>query len=286
MSKVSGPGASAGALIDDFAIYWPPLTGPSNHGVGSAFERDGSYKNGQPITNLFNAFVGGGFGELMALHSNNVPVGRIINAAGGLDRFTHTNAAFRFPVVQSGAGIPSLGSASVLPRPMRVIRLIWLMAMAANNPVGGFRVQITQAASPSVTDAYSFGVVGDGAGNFRWRTNRTGVAGTGTESINLALANPTDLHLFELQIINGVGGGSSTCALFVDGSSQLSRPFEAGGVLPLHTDWAGGNTMYYCVALGSDNGVGLVANAEVQYGPMSFIVSRYDRDGNLVEGAG
>lgn len=286
MAKVTGAGAAGGALIDDFAVYWPPNTGPANTGVGSQFERDGMTKDGAPIGNLFNAFAGGGFGELMALYNGNIPIGRIINNAGGLDRYSHTNTSMRFLIAQGSGALPNLGTASILPRIYRVQRIVWLMRATVNNPVGGLRISIAQATGPSAGNGLSFGICGDGLGNYEWVTNRSTVIGNVTERVALNLANPAQLHLFELEIINAVGVGTSTVRVYADNTQRLERAFTPAGVLPLHIDYPGGNTMFYCVHISSNDGNALIPNAEVELGPMSFIFSRYDRRGNLIDGAG
>lgn len=285
MAKVTGAGLSVPTVIEDAVIMWPPDLSTSGYQAGTAFVRAatacGLAGGSIGLTSLWAAPVGGGT-AVMGLY-NDVPVARLTTSGAGAATRTYTAPTLHFHIPVSATGLPNLGTASPWPRWNRVIRIVWLMRMAANNPTGGLLVHVCQAVGPAQT-AYCFGVLGDGVGNYRWYTNRTAVAGVVTEQVALNISNPGFMHLFEMQIVGAVGTGVATCELFVDGSSILSRPFSAGGVLPLYSDGFA-NAMNYCVGIDPDDN-SLVASAEVQYGPMQFIFSRYDRSGVLVEGAG
>lgn len=273
------------AQLDELAVYWPPTFDSTGYQVGQAFVRNGYMRGGSsgPV-GLFAPFTGGGFGELMALH-NEIPVGRIINGAGGAGRRTYTAPYFHPSMATAMTGAANLGTFSIVPRPWRVWRVAWLMRIAAGNTLGGLTIQLTQAVGTPLGHEYGFGVTGDGAGGWRWYTNRTGVAGAVTESVALAGLTATDLNLFELEVLSGVGAGTGSVNLYVNDTAVLSRAFGAGGVLPLYSDGLP-NAMAYAVGINSDDDAGLVPNAEIQIGPMTIIWSKYTKAGVEISGVG
>lgn len=271
--------------IDEDVFYWPAFLAAGGWQIGDALDRDAWTRFSGVNTGLSNFWappVGGGFGVLMALF-NDVPTARFINAAGGVGIRTYTVPTMRFTIPLSTTGVPDLGNESVYPRPHRVIRFSWLMRCSVNNPTGGVMISHCQNAAPA-NFAYCFGVCGDGAGNYRWYTNRTGVVGNVTEAVALALANPAQMHLFEMEVIGAVGTGNASVNLYVDNVPVLSRAFIPGGVLPLYSDGPV-NAMNSCLNIDSDDG-SLVANGEIQVGPMTLVFSRYTRAGVKIAGPG
>lgn len=270
---------------DDMVLYWPPNFETNGFQVGTAWEVQASTR-GQAANSvsLWAAPVGGGFASDMQLY-NGMAVGRLRNNGAGLNRRTRTSNFFRPVIITETTGLPNLGTAAAYPRNWRVLRVAWLMRISNANPVGGLMIQCTQAADVS-QGGWGFGVMGDGAGNWRWYTNRTGVAGNVTEAVALALAAPTQMNLFEIEVIGAVGAAANAvCNLYVNDVAVLSRSFTPAGVLPLYTDGLA-NCCGYAVGVDSDDGATLVLDAEIQFGPMTFILSKYTKAGLEVIGPG
>lgn len=255
-------------------VTWPIIT---NAAVGAAFQAAGNPKYGIGTGyGVFSALTGAATNN-MTLH-NGILVGQFTCGAGATSERTLDGFSMFIPLLRGATAVGMKFGVE-----LRVWR--WTVTIALNAAVNitdetGVAIEPAAGAAPGwIRSNRGFGVVGDGAGG--WRFVAKNAAGVGVYSDSVALTWPspvTDFVTVDFEMVSASGAGDAVLNLYLNNVLQLSRSWGAGTVLPDYTSPATAARFVPHVRAGDG---GLVTAVHVAAG-MRFMAGRFTLAGAVV----
>lgn len=253
MSQVSLPPLTPLSQTD---ATWPPLLETLAEGSAWTNLADGRWPTSIGGFTLWDAPTGGGTAGMSRTHNNEVIVGALNNAK--------TANMGGFPIVMPLTAQAWPGSFR-MPEHLRVFRLQWYMAAQGGSPTEQTGLQFIVSAGTvggwvvAAANTGGFGIVGDGAGNWRFFTKK----GAGTY-LTSALVMPnaiTELVKFEIQMVTADGRGAASLTLLVNdvvvALSAARSSFGAGTELPVYVDGSVANSNKFIPSIQANDGAGI-----------------------------
>jgi hypothetical protein len=260
-------------------IFWPDIR--TSFQVGTAVNVNG-YTSSGISTTLWGAAVGPGSSTMQLQY--NVPCARFQSTGAGGNREFYMTLSACYPVLTQ-ANITPIAGGSPFQSAMRVHRISFMLRQA-NLPLRGGVGFLVSRLAPTA-GIYWFGIEGDGAGGWRWGTNKIGGAGARVKTVAIPGLIGTDWNQFSLEMISAIPGqGDGQVRLFVNNVLFLTRSFGAGTVLPVYTDDAGNLSLRYVFGIFTNDGsVGsLIANAIIDIAGIELYYGRFTLDGIEIQG--
>lgn len=216
-------------------IYTRDVTWP-DWGVripdAGAFVTSGAFSNGQSAASFWNVVSGAG-GSAMQTKADGRFGGWVASTGAGATAMHTSNWKAYVPLLRSTV-YPSLYQQPVAQRLFRYQFTMWedsgSLTFACGG--GGFAPEAgAEAGTPATGGNRFFGVMGDGAGGWAWKSRSGGGAGF-SEIVPLNIGLATVAHTFDLVIVFADSFHDAFVNLYVDGTIKLGRSWGAGTVLP------------------------------------------------------